>query len=89
MMSLFLQELTEARPDSQQARLSVKYEKKEKEYPKFQSVHESNALKNWQEKMMERKKQQGYLASMYSFIYLLSPFEWREIFTKQSVGKCK
>ena len=44
--------------------LTLKYEKpKLSNFPKFQNVEESNALKNWQQKMMERKKQQGYLSS--------------------------
>ena len=45
---------------------SIKFEKKTKDvYPKPREANmdESNALKNWQMKMMERKRQQGYISS--------------------------
>lgn len=47
-------------------RLTVKFEKKTKKrgYPRFESADESNALKNWEEKMLERKRQQGYLSRL-------------------------
>jgi serine/threonine-protein kinase RIO1 len=44
--------------------LTVVREKKKasKVYPQFQSVNESNALKNWQANMAERRRQQNYLS---------------------------
>lgn len=47
-------------------RLTVKFEKKSKKrgYPRFESADESNALRNWEEKMHERKRQQGYLSRL-------------------------
>lgn len=44
--------------------LGTKYSKKRpSKHPKMESVEESNALKNWQLCMAERRKQQGYLSS--------------------------
>ncbi|XP_023932821.1 MYCBP-associated protein-like isoform X2 [Lingula anatina] len=45
---------------------TVKYEKKKKasSHPRYQSVDETNALVNWQKKMLERKKQQGYISKL-------------------------
>ena len=47
--------------------LTAKYEKKPRvsSHPKMQSVGQSNALDNWQAKMVERRKQQGYLSSTH------------------------
>ena len=69
-----LQELTKA-DDFGGRPLSVKYEKKKKkDYPQYESVEESNALKNWQRRMLERRKQQGYLSSEWLiFSVLLMP----------------
>ena len=64
---LFLQELAGDRPQSQ-GQLTVKYEKKTPNHPKMQSVEESNALKNWQMHMRERRRQQDHLSSMYMCI---------------------
>ena len=53
------------------SRLSVKYEKRPGtgRHPMMQSVEESNALKNWQNRMRERRKQQDYLASKETGLY--------------------
>ena len=46
--------------------LTVKYEKQPvSKYPKFESVNESNALMNWEKRMMERRKQQDHLSSKH------------------------
>ena len=44
---------------------SVRYEKKRRrqQHEDTSRNNESNALKNWQSRMMERKKQQGYISS--------------------------
>ena len=64
----------EARPSSRQ--LTVKYEReKTSDFPKYASVDESNALMNWQAKMRERRKQQGYLSSEYQ-IYMCVACTW-------------
>ena len=48
--------------------LTAKYEKRKvSKHPDMQSVGESNALKNWHDKMQERKKQQGHLSSKHQF----------------------
>ncbi|KAK2157198.1 hypothetical protein LSH36_196g08021 [Paralvinella palmiformis] len=45
--------------------LTVKYEKQPvSKYPKFESVNESNALMNWEKRMMERRKQQDHLSKL-------------------------
>lgn len=54
-----------ARPQSQ-GQLTVKYEKKTPNHPKMASVEESNALKNWQFRMRERRQQQNHLCSKLS-----------------------
>ncbi len=66
-LNVFCQEFGDVQPGPQGA-LTTKYEKKKtmSDHPKMQSVEESNALRNWQLRMMERKKQQGYLSSKSS-----------------------
>ena len=44
---------------------TVKYEKKKKTRDVKLSKDDNNALRNWQNKMIERKRQQGYISSMY------------------------
>lgn len=64
-------------PDKYKVRTpTVKYEKTKKapKHPQYSSVDETNALMNWQKKMFERKKQQGYISSKnikISLIYLI------------------
>lgn len=45
---------------------TLKYEKKKRSYEEdqFGRSNESNALRNWQLKMLERKKQQGYISKL-------------------------
>lgn len=45
---------------------TLKYEKKKRGVGTQQDARntESNALRNWQMKMLERKRQQGYISSM-------------------------
>ncbi|XP_072032494.1 MYCBP-associated protein-like isoform X2 [Amphiura filiformis] len=46
---------------------SIKFEKKTKEVhpkPREANMDEDNALRNWQMKMIERKKQQGYISKL-------------------------
>ncbi|ELU14603.1 hypothetical protein CAPTEDRAFT_226990 [Capitella teleta] len=63
-------ELTTPLPEEEEQKgsLTLKYEKNSKKrapnFPKFESSNESNALKNWNVKMVERKKQQGYLSKL-------------------------
>ena len=68
--TIFLQEMAQIQMADMDRPLTAKYEKKSRvsSHPKMQSVTQSNALDNWQAKMLERKKQQGYLSSMYHFI---------------------
>jgi len=42
---------------------TVKYERKKKGLHAPFHANESKALQNWQAKMLERKKQQGYISS--------------------------
>ena len=42
---------------------TVKYEKKRRPRRDTTHANENNALHNWQLKMMERKRQQGYISS--------------------------
>lgn len=46
---------------------TVKYEKKKRGYRAPTHANENKALHNWQMKMIERKKQQGYISSMMIF----------------------
>ncbi|XP_056002049.1 MYCBP-associated protein-like isoform X3 [Ostrea edulis] len=50
--------------DLQPDRPTVKYEKKRRDRPERLRPNESNALLNWQMKMMERKRQQGYISKL-------------------------
>ena len=43
--------------------MEVKTKKKKATFPQFMSSEESNALKTWQKRMQERRKQQNYLSS--------------------------
>ncbi|XP_074657573.1 MYCBP-associated protein-like isoform X3 [Tubulanus polymorphus] len=53
---------------SSESQLTVKYEKKKKVQlraaPPMLNMNESNALKNWRAKMLERKRQQGYISRL-------------------------
>jgi hypothetical protein len=52
--------------ESQSKQPTLKYERKRKFPPSYMQgiqFDESNALKNWQAKMLERKRQQGYISS--------------------------
>jgi hypothetical protein len=63
---MFSQDIATVRKeDMQSSDLTLKYEKKKRRYDddKWGRNNESNALRNWQLKMMERKKQQGYISS--------------------------
>lgn len=42
-----------------------RFEQSQANHPKVESSEESNALINWQNKMRERKVQQGYISSPY------------------------
>lgn len=45
-------------------KLTVKYEKKRKRVVgEGAKKSDDNALRNWQQKMLERKRQQGYISS--------------------------
>ena len=55
--------------DAQPLTPSVRFEKKRRRQQHEETSHtdESKALRNWQLRMMERKKQQGYISSKTSF----------------------
>lgn len=52
--------------DKQPAAPTLKYEKKKRTRPAGKHADESKALHNWQMKMIERKRQQGYISSRFS-----------------------
>lgn len=60
---ILAKELTVLDSSEKEKKLGVKYEKKVR-HPVMESVDDSSALRNWQLKMMERKKQQGYLSKL-------------------------
>jgi hypothetical protein len=50
----------------------VRDEKKARKiYPQYQSVNESNALKNWKANMAERRRQQNYLSREIFTVFAL------------------
>ena len=72
---MILQDIAAVRKeDIQPSTPTLKYEKKKRRYDDDQwgRSNESNALRNWQLKMMERKKQQGYISSKILFLFLSS-----------------
>jgi len=55
-----------SRADNKSLSPTLKYEKKKRrhDYQQCGRNIESNALKNWEMKMLERKRQQGHISSM-------------------------
>ena len=81
------QELIGNGKDQRSEIVTTKYEKKKStvQHPIQMSVDETNALKNWQQRMHERKRQQGYISSKHSQVtrsmHMLCG-SWKDVYSR-------